>query len=451
VIFTNPSADSQNGSGDATQSGTDQTQSGSDTTQTGATGPQDTFTHPEQLPALNLFGDAVSHTGLKLTSAVGFLVQRITSTGSPTYTDNLTSFDEGISIAQFKPSLAWVLSYDGGISLTSGYGYNYSELNQNANGSVLWNFAKRWQVRARDSYLYSDDPFQPFLTFLSQPTPNNPNPVAYYPQAITEQNSAHLDITYELSPHDLINISGTEGFIRYLRGGYPSIYDTVNYSEGAFYQHQFTARLAGGGGYQFGQLDFGHGESRAGVHTFEGFIAYVFSAKLQTSLWIGPELTNTKDIIPVFCSPYGCFVEIQHMSSWSVAEGGTLGWKITPKDAMNVQVSRGVSNVGGILGAAYIYQITGTYGRPLSRAWSLGVGLNYNHSDSVSEIQGNQYLHSATGTIGVSRKLFNDSWNMNAYYAFIHQTENYVGLPAEVSTNGLGITIRYVWNHGLGR
>ncbi|HTV65699.1 MAG TPA: hypothetical protein VMD98_08845 [Bryocella sp.] len=449
-MFSNSNPD-QNGSGDTTQSGTDQTQAGSDNTQSGVNGPQDTFTHPEELPALSAFSDAISHTGLKLTTAVGYLVQRVGSQGSPSYNDNLTSFDEGISIAQFKPSIAWVLSYDGGLSLNTGYGYSYNNLNQSANGSILWNFAKRWQVRARDSYLYSDDPFQPFLTYLGQPTPNNPNPVTYYPQSVVEQNTGHLDVTYELSPHDVINFSGTEGFIRYLRGGYPSIYNTINYSEGAFYQHQFTARMAAGGGYQFGQLDFGHGESRAGVHTFEGFISYVFSSKLQASLWIGPELTSTKDIIPVYCTPYGCFVEIQHQSSWSVAEGGTLGWRITPVDSLHVMVSRGVSNVGGILGAAYIYQITATYGRPITREWNLGAGLNYNHSNSVSEIEGDQYLHATTGTIGVNRRLFNDSWNFSAYYAFIRQSENYVGLPAVTSSNGLGVSIRYSWNHSLGR
>jgi len=107
--------------------------------------------------------------------------------------------------------------------------------------------------------------------------------------------------------------------------------------------------------------------------------------------------------------------------------------------------------VGGILGAAYIYQITATYGRPITREWNLGAGLNYNHSNSVSEIEGDQYLHATTGTIGVNRRLFNDSWNFSAYYAFIRQSENYVGLPAVTSSNGLGVSIRYSWNHSLGR
>jgi len=105
-----------------------------------------------------------------------------------------------------------------------------------------------------------------------------------------------------------------------------------------------------------------------------------------------------------------------------------------------------------LLGAAEIYQLTGSYGRSLTRQWQLGAGVNYNNSNTVTQASHlAQYLKSITGTIGVSRRLFNEAWNINAYYAFIHQTQNYFGFPATITTSGLGFTIRYVWSHGLGR
>jgi hypothetical protein len=230
------------------------------------------------------------------------------------------------------------------------------------------------------------------------------------------------------------------------------LYNSTTYSEGVFYQHNFSPRLSAGGGYQFAALDFGHGQSRAGVQTFQGFVQYVFSPRITASLWVGPQSTSTKDIVPVGCGPFGCFIEIMHDKSLSVANGGTFDWRIGKSDRLNVQGSHGVSNAGGLLGAAEIYQITGTYGRPLTRLWNLGVGLNYNNSNTV--IQGalrSQYLRSVAGTVGVTRRLFNESWNVNAYYAFIHQSQDYFGSPATVSTSGLGFTIRYVWSHGFGR
>ena len=454
MLFTS-TADPQNGSGDSTQSGSDtgQSGSGSDNTQAGSSGPQDTFTHPEQLPSLSLFGDAISHTGLTINTTAGTLAQYVSGTGAPGYWDNISTYGAGIALSQFRPGLVWVVAYNGGVNITTGFGpYNFDQLNQSANARATWNFAKRWQMRLKESYLYSDDPFAPYFSYLSQPTPNNPNPVTYYPQAVIEQNNAEIDLTYQLSAHDVVNFSGTEGFIRYERGGYSALYNSYSYAGAAFYQHEFSARVAAGGGYQLQALDFGHGESRAGTNVFEGFVSYVFNSHVNASVWIGPELTNTKDVVPVFCYQLGCFYEIQHSSAWSVAEGGTFHWKITPSDVVNIQGSRGVSNVGGILGAAYIYVLTGTWGRPLTHQWNLAAGVTYNDSKSISEIVGKQELHSITGTVGVSRKLFNsDAWAFNAYYAFITQNQNYFGYPADISTQGFGMAIRYSWNHGLGR
>ncbi len=445
-LFTNSSPDTQNGSGDPTQNG-----SGTDDTQSGTSGPQDTFTHPETLPALSVFSDTISHTGLSISTTAGSIAQYVHTDGYPGYWDTLNNIGGGISIAQFKPSYSWTVNYTGGLDVSTGYSIDETDLSQNAYGGFNWNFAKRWQLRLKDSYLYSDNPFTPFLTYLGTPTPNYPNPVFYYPQAIVEQNQANLDITYELSPHDILNFQGSEGFQRYIRGGASALWNSVSYSGGMEYQHTLSAQLALGGGYNFAALDFGHGESRAGVQSFEGFITYVFNSHVNFSLWIGPELTNTKDIVPVFCNEFGCFIETLHQGSWSVAEGGTFKWRISPHDELNINGSRGVSNAGGILGAADIYQFLAAYGRPLAHGWNFGAGINYTDSTSVSSFRAAQYVKGLTGTVGFNRKIFNDAWSLNAYYAFVHQNENYFGLPSISSTSGLGVSIRYVWSRGLGR
>ncbi len=454
TLFTNSSSsfstDSpQNGAGDIGQSGT----SGGDNSQTGSIGPQDTFKNPEQLPGLDLFSDQVSHTGITLNTSVGSLAQHVAYTGFPGYWQSLSSFSGGLTLAQSRTNYGWVLSYNSGLSLTTGGGIsNYTNLNQSANGQITWNFAKRWQMRLKDQYFYSDDPFQPFFTYISEPTPNNPYPISYFPNAVVEQNQAHLDLTYELGPHDLINFTGGESFNRYERQVISPLYNSVTYSGGAFYQHNFSSRLSAGGGYQFAALDFGHGESRAGVQTFQGFVQYVFSPRITASLWVGPQSTASKDVVPVFCYQFGCFYEVQHQKSWSVANGGTFSWRIGKTDQLSVQGSHGVSNAGGLLGAAEIYQITGSYGRALTRSWNLGIGVNYNNSNTVIEgAQRAQYLHSLAGTLGVGRRLFNESWNFNAYYAFIRQTQDYLLAPGTISTSGLGFTISYIWSHGFGR
>jgi len=435
----------QSGAGDPQQSG-----GASNTSQTGANGPQDTFSHPEKLPPLNLFSEATGNTGLTLFTSVGTLVQRVSETRSTSYWQTLAAVNGGISISQYRPALLWSFTYNGGTNLSSTSGYYNTSLSQAGNARIAWNFAKRWQLRIKDNYLYSNDPFQPFLTYLGQPTPNNPNPVVYIPNAIVAQNTGNIDVSYRLAAHDTVNFSGGESFQHFIRG-YNAQWNSFTYSGGVFYQHDFSARFSGGGGYLFQAIDFGHGTSRAGVNWFQGFATYQFSPRLQVSGWVGPELTHTKDLIPIFCSQYGCLVEVEHRGSWNVAEGGTLTWQVAPGNALGLQVAHQITNGGGLLGIARTYQGALTYSRPLTRAWSLGLGLLYNDSLSESAFRAAQYLKSWAGTAGFGRKVFNDAWSFNAYYAYIRQSSNFFGRPSTGSSNGLGLSLSYAWNHALGR
>jgi hypothetical protein len=464
VLLCAPAIWAQSGTTDPGQgsSTTDptQTQSGStDSSQTGSgdlgqssSGPQETFSHPEQLPSLSALTEVTAHTGIKLDFSTGTVADYVTgnATGS-NYWQNLNLFGGGISINQVRPTSLWSIGYNGGISVDNvayAGGYNYTTLNQSAHARVIWEFAKRWQLRVKDSYLYSDDPFQPFLTYTSAPQPNDPDPVIYIPQAVYETNLGTVDLSYQLGEHDSINFTGSESFQRYLRG-YSGLWNSTSYSGGGFYQHEFSPQLSAGSGYEFTALDFGHGQERAGINMIEFFVTYKFSPRLSVSAWIGPELTNTKDIIPVFCTPYGCFYEIQHASSLDLAEGATVAWSGS-KQGFRAQYSHRVTNGGGILGAVSYYSATAGYVRSLNRDWALNVGVGYGNSLSISEFQANQYLDSLQGVVSFGRKI-GDAWNASVYYAVINQKQNYYQVPGTLTTNGVGVTVHYVWGHSLGR
>jgi hypothetical protein len=449
--------DTQSGSGDLTQSGS------GDQSQSGLGGPQATFSHPEKLPPLNLFGDVVSHTGLSISATTGESALYTNQAGGYAgYWESYSLFGGAISIVQARPTLMWSLSYGAGLnnSLAGSYG-SYTSLNQSANGNVIWAFAKRWQLRVKDSYFYSDDPFQPFFTFLGQPTPNNPNPVYYFPQTVVEQNQGTVDLTYMLGAHDTLNFTGGESFQHYLRGlqsessGFlgSSLWDSTTYSGGGYYQHQFTPQFSGGGGYNFTAMDFGHGQSRAGVQMFQLFANYKFSPRFQVSAWVGPELTGTKDIVPVFCLPDGCLVEVQHNTYFNIAEGGNFTWTASNHNSISGQFSHSVVNGGGIFGAVKYYAATATYSRPLTRVWNFSAGFNYSNSKSISTYQGDQYLYATQGIVSASRS-FSRALFFSGYCAFVHETQNYYGLlgvPQTLSTSGVGFTLRYSWDHALGR
>ena len=48
---------------------------------------------------------------------------------------------------------------------------------------------------------------------------------------------------------------------------------------------------------------------------------------MSLSGWIGPEYTTTKNLVPIFCTPYGCFIEVFHNRSVDHgAYGGNFDW-----------------------------------------------------------------------------------------------------------------------------
>jgi hypothetical protein len=226
--------------------------------------------------------------------------------------------------------------------------------------------------------------------------------------------------------------------------------NSYTWGGGAFYEHEFSANWSAGGGYNFTALDFGHGQSRAGINMIEGFVSYNFNRRISMSGWIGPELTNNKDEVPILCLPgRGCLYEITHSSEVNVAEGGTFSWTAA-RNSIRLRASHRVTNGGGLLGAATLYQADMAYLRSLTPHWRLRVGASYNDSKSVSPYRHNQYLKSWQGTVGFSRKI-GESWDSNFYYAFIDQSNNYYLGPSKQITNGVGVTLRYTWGRTLGR
>ena len=87
-------------------------------------------------------------------------------TGQASYWQNMVMSAGGIALLADSVTSLIQLGYIGGVNLTGmtfGANSTYTTLNQQANARILWNFAKHWQMRIKDNYLYSDDPFQPFL------------------------------------------------------------------------------------------------------------------------------------------------------------------------------------------------------------------------------------------------------------------------------------------------
>jgi hypothetical protein len=445
AVLSTPLAWSQAGSSDSTQSGsTDSSQ------QQASQGPQSAFTHPEELPPLAMLGEVTSNSFINLGLGVGTGWDSNAAGFSYTGYSRLQFIvNPSIQLRQTRPTFTWYLGgYAGYSASTSQNAYNSASPSLNA--GFTYQISPRWQLHAEDTYLYTVNPFQQYLTYSTPPTYNQPNPTVYVPEATTESNSGSLDLTYKPTAHDSITFTGTESFRRYLHTTY-SAYNLFSWGGVASYQHAFSAKFSAGGGYSFSALDFGHGQSRSGIQQFQAFASYQLSQHFSVSGYISPEYTATKNLVPIFCTPYGCYILVAHFNSWSNGFGGYVGWS-GQRNAFRAGVSKSISDGGILLGIVQLYQANANFTRQLNSRWNLNAGMLYGDNNGHSTRMALQHLSSFTGTVGLSRQ-FTPAFSANLQYSYFHQNQRDIpGAIAPTWTdNNIIFMLQYTWGHSLGR
>ncbi len=447
ALLPAPLAWSQIGTGDAPQGGSvDSSQ------QQSADGPQPAFTHPEQRPPLAMLDELTEHNFLNV--GLGATVawdSNANSFGYQPYSRTLFIVNPSIELKQTRPTLTWYVSANGGLTTSTGQGY-YNTSNPTASAGITYNIDKHWQISAYDSYLYSSDPYQQYLAYLGSPTYNQPNPAVYVPLTTTQQNSGVLDLTYRIGPHDTLTFSGTESFRRFLHNDAFSNYNLTTWGGSSSYQHLFSPKFSAGGAYSYGSLDFGHGQSRSGIQTLEAFANYQFSPHLSVGGWIGPQDTATKNKIPIFCTPYGCYIEVFHNNMWDVAYGGNFGWS-GQRNAATVSFSKSVSDGGVGFGIAHVYTVNGNYVRQLDPRWNLQLGVLWGDTNgAASQLTVHQHLNALAGNAGLTRQI-TPALSASVQYLRYYETQKYI-YPTSApkwTDNRIQFTLQYNWGHSLGR
>jgi len=438
---------SQAGSSDSSQSGSAE----SSQQQQASDGPQPVFTHPEERPPLAMLDEVTAHSFINV--GLGATVawdSNANSFGYPGYSQTVFIATPSFQLRQTRPTFTWYVGAESSLQASDGQGY-YRTSNPVASAGFIYQLSRRWQLYANDHYIYSADLFQQYSVYSGAPSYNQPNPTVYVPLATTEANYGSLNLTYQMSAHDSLTFTGTENFTRYLHTTY-SANNVYSWGGAASYQHLFSARVSAGGGYSFTSLDFGHGQSRSGIQQFQFFASYRLNPHMSVRGWIGPEYTVTKNLVPIFCDPYGCFIEVRHDKSWSTGFGGNFGWS-GQRNAAVFGFSRSITNGGLLLGITQAYQVNGNFSRQLSPRWSFNLGGLYGNNTGYSTRLHAQHLTSFTGSTGFSRQL-TPTLSASLQYIRIHENQQHVilGLAAPTWTdNRVQFTLHYDWSHSLGR
>jgi hypothetical protein len=469
LLLSVPLAKAQTGSSDSTQSSSSgSSQSGAtDSSQSGTTesspqdqssyGPQQVFDHPQDNPRLGFLGEVTSNNYIKLgmgaslaydTSAFAF--------STPAYSQTQGVFSPSIQLTQTRPKVTWNVSAGGALITSNAPGYTTTS-NPNLQGSLLYQISERWQLNVSDTYLYTLDPFQQYSVYSGSPTFNQPNPTVYAPLVTTESNSAFIDLTYQMSAHDSLTFTGTQNFTEYVNNYnlssslFSSLYNWYSWGGVAQYRHVFSPRFSAGGSYSYTAVDYGRGQSRSGIQTIQGFATYKINPRISLTGWVGPDYTATKNLVPIFCSPFGCYIEEFHNASWSNAFGGNFGWN-GQRDSAVVGFSKAITNGGILYGIVQLYQVRASYIRQINPLWSVNLSGLFGNNNGASTRFHAQHLHSLTGYASLTRQL-TPALSASVTYAYFN--ENQENLPGATAPkwidNRFQFSLQYTWGHSLGR
>ena len=465
VLLSAPLAKAQTGSGDSSQSSSSgSSQSGSsDSSQSGSSGsssqdqsgngPQQVFTHPQNGPSLSFLGEATSNNFVKIgLGATAAYDTNGSAFSSPSFSQTQGIFTASLQLTQTRPKVTWDVSGTAGLSTSNVPGYETTSTPYLSAG-LLWQISQRWQFHVRETYLYSTDPFQQYTVYGGTPSFNQPNPTTYAPLATTESNYAYADLTYQMSAYDSITFTGTENLTQYANGFYTSssLYNWYAWGGVGQYQHVFSARLSAGGSYSYTAVDYGHGQSRSGIQSIQGFATYKIHPNMSLTGWVGPDYTATKNVVPIFCTPFGCYYEVFHNASWSEAFGGNFAWS-GRRDTASLSFSKAITDGGILFGISQTYLVRGSYSRQLAPRWSLNLSTLWGDNTGYATRFQAQHLNSLTAYAGVTRQV-TPALSAAAQYVFFHETQrNLRGATVPTwNDNRFQFTLQYTWGHSLGR
>jgi hypothetical protein len=356
-----------------------------------------------------------------------------------------------IRIQQYFPTFSWNAGYSGGYqtyAYQSGPGNaNNNLFSQNANAGFLWQMSRHWQLLGNDSFRYSANPFDSYLTTPGTPTLNNPNPIVYTPLTQFTQNYGLLTLTNQLTKTDTLSFNGTANLRRTstynLLTSVP-FYNLVSYGGRVSYGHQFSPRLTLGAGYDYNSLDFGKGQQRSGIQTMSATIDYLLRPNMTISGWAGPEYTTTKTTVTIFGQTF-----VTHSSLWSPAVGVNFGWR-DARNSVRLGYSHQVSDGGGLIATSQVNAFNADYRRLIRPKLDGTIGGTYYHdvSTTVSTRSFNNFFINAALTYTISKR-----FSTSANYSHVHQTQSnaFIIGTGSYDANILGASISYSWNHPLGR
>jgi len=362
-----------------------------------------------------------------------------------------------IQLDQTRSRLHWELGYFGGFTVNQ----RLSERNQgshNLNGVLQYRLSPHMDLRLSDSFLNTTGLLQQFQNGIETPVTgpvNQPNPTLITPLAKNINNTASADWSYQFSRDDTIGAGGTfyDAHFHDQPAGSATLLDTSAHSVHAYYNHRFTARNWTGITYQFQRFEIGSGTNVTNTHTLLLSHTIYLRQHMTLSFFAGPEyseidtVTVTANIIPPVIS-FATVSNAEHQLSASV--GGSFGWQ-GQRTSTRLDVSRKVSDGGGVLGPVLLNSVEGGIRRQLASRTAVHLNAMYGHNRELGSFTTGTALDSASGTVGVEQEM-GSNFMLRLDYGRDYQTGSTTSSNVGSINHNRGvISISYHFTRPMGR
>lgn len=276
----------------------------------------------------------------------------------------------------------------------------YNSVSHIAGGTLEFRPSRRLTVALRESYTHTTTPME--IQFASQATPvfgvsNQLNPTGYGAYLAISTEQAGADFSYALGPHSSFGFGGGYSSVQSFQPNNANLYlqDFTAWSGHAFYSRQVSRHQTLGVQFQWQRIDSMGGMSQATPISVQYFHQIQLSRGFNFSLFGGPQLTDTSDVIPAsflltgvpFGTPLpssGPLVTLQNRQ-WGASGGGTVSWN-SRHNAAALSVVRQVTGGGAFAGVANSLIFTGSYRRQLTRSVALNLFGNYTYNNSLDTL-----------------------------------------------------------------
>lgn len=361
-----------------------------------------------------------------------------------------------IELDQTRSRLHWTLAYFGGFTANQRL-TTRNQGSHNLSGSLQYRLSPHVDLRLSDSFLDTTGFLQQFQNGLGTPVTgpiNQPNPTLITPLAKNLANTGTANLSYQFSADDSLGVGGTfyDSHFRDQPASSATLMDTSTRSGNAFLNHRFSPRNWTTVTYQFERFESEPAADRTVTHSFLLSHTIYLQPRMTLSFFVGPEYTqlDTVTVTMNVAPPVISFATVSNAEHHlSVSGGGGFGWQ-GEHTSVRLDVSRKVSDGGGLLKAVQLTSVGGGIRQQVAKSTALHISALYGHNRELGNTATSALLNSASAGAGVEQRL-PVNFMLRLDYNRDYQKGNSVSPLGSVNHNRGSISISYNFTRPLGR